>query len=334
MVEYALLGLAPSTGEARLLEADRLRFNEAITASNGGRHAEALKLVEPLIAKYAAHLDLQRFACATRHRVSPKEPQTLRQCQTAAALPGQVPAAALVLAHVTLETGDTPGAVSVLADTAKRMKADAREKQDWAYLAQLFLMAKSPSHAEAAATQIPGTAISAEVMERAQHLRVWHGLPRGTTAITADREHEYLDALIAFDEDLRAERLDRAQTRQKSLAETWADLPGAALANCELATQTRSVANVRKACGAALKVFPDATRAHFRMAYVALAERTPRMAMTSFARVIELDPTFPTPWTELARLYAEAGDQKPLMRLQEQYRARYGRELSAPAAQR
>jgi tetratricopeptide (TPR) repeat protein len=159
------------------------------------------------------------------------------------------------------------------------------------------------------------------------------GPPAGTPAIAARDEPAYASAFIEAAEALgpakQAAALGRELGREKvrAFADAYPGTAGADLLSCEVELRTRRAAAAAKLCEAALAKYPDISRAHYLLGFISTGMRKDAAAEKHLKRAIQLDPTFPGAWSELARLYRAAGSRDRLAQLRTQHQTLLSRPL-------
>ena len=151
-------------------------------------------------------------------------------------------------------------------------------------------------------------------------------LPRDA-AVAPEREHEYVDAVLGAQRDVRAGRLDRARAAAKDLAAKFPGAPGATVIHCLLHGRARSFAAAKLACESAARAAPEAFFPRYFLGLIAGSERRFRDAQADLVRALELDDGTYEPWVSLASVDESLGEMAALEELKARYRKRFGAEL-------
>ncbi len=312
---------------ARLSEAERLRFNEAVRTFNAGQFDEADAQLSPLVTAHPAHADLQELGCLVAHRRAPKAQQTLTRCATAASLPSARPQAHLVLAHARLDAADTQGALAELSRAQAKLAAGGADAHGWVYLASLGRQALAPHIVEAAVQRVPMHEEAPNLSDWAVRLRRWAAVPRGAAGMTPEQEPHVIAAVLAAEEALRANKKGPARAQRDLLRADYKDAAATRLVDCMLALHEGRRDAARSACQAAVAKDPEAVMAVHALGQLLLMDRNPALAKRRFARVLELAPHMESGWVNLAQALRTLGETAALADLERRFQARFGRRL-------
>lgn len=310
------------------LSGDEARVLDAAAGSvRAGRLDRAWETLAPLAARRLEDPAVQELACDLASRLTPRARETLATCTRATELPGARPEALLSLARVQVERGQMGAAVAALARAEKGLSQAEPPPGTWLELAHLYDRARTCTGAERAAGKAGADAFARAVGADCARLRRLVALPRGTSGLPEEREHEYVAAVLEAQKDAAAMQLDRARAAGRRLAKAFPGTPGPALVDCLVQGYGADFARAKVACAAAARAAPEAFAPPYLLGWIANGERRWAAARTHLRRALELDDATADVWVQLAVACEEPGLEKELAELRDRYRARFGVEL-------
>ena len=232
----------------------------------------------------------------------------------------------LALAHALLDRDDRAGAAVALARAESALGEGSAPPDLWLALAQGYGRAEICSAAERTAARARGQPGAKEIAEECARVRRLAALPQGA-ALAPEREHEYVEAVLAAQRDVRDGRLDRARAAAKELAAKFPAAPGATVIHCLLHGRARAFSAAKAACESAARAAPEAFFPRYFLGLIAGAERRFRDAQADLVRALELDDRTYDPWVSLAAVDETLGEMAALEELKARYRKRFGAEL-------
>lgn len=314
------------TEAGRLAAADAQRLEDAARKAQARDLAGAHALLAPLARRYPEDARVQAFSCSLAQAREPRSAATLAGCQAAARLPDAPAEIRLVLAQVLLDRDDRTGAAAALARAESALREGSAPPELWLALAQSYGRAEICSAAERTAARARGQPGAKEIAAECMRMRRLAALPRDA-AVAPEREHEYVDAVLGAQRDVRAGRLDRARAAAKDLAAKFPAAPGATVIHCLLHGRARSFAAAKLACESAARAAPEAFFPRYFLGLIAGSERRFRDAQADLVRALELDDGTYEPWVSLASVDESLGEMAALEDLKARYRKRFGAEL-------
>ena len=318
---------SPAVAEAGPLSAaDAQRLEDAARKARARDLAGAAALLAPLARRYPQDARVQAFSCSLGQAREPRSASTLAACQGAARLPGAPVEIRLVLAHVLLDRDDRAGAAIALARAESALREASAPPELWLSLAQGYGRAEICSAAERTAARARGQPGAKEIAAECARLRRLAALPRDA-AVAPEREHEYVQAVLDAQSDVRYGRIDRARTAAKDLAAKFPAAPGAEVIHCLLHGRARAFAAAKAVCESAARAAPEAFFPRYFLGLIAGAERRFRDAHAHLTRALELDDRTYEPWVSLAAVDESLGETAALEELKARYRKRFGSEL-------
>ena len=315
-----------ATEAGRLAAADAQRLEDAARKAQARDLAGAHALLAPLARRYPEDARVQAFSCSLAQAREPRSAATLAGCQAAARLPDAPAEIRLVLAQVLLDRDDRTGAAAALARAESALREGSAPPELWLALAQSYGRAEICSAAERTAARARGQPGAKEIAAECMRMRRLAALPRDA-AVAPEREHEYVDAVLGAQRDVRAGRLDRARAAAKDLAAKFPAAPGATVIHCLLHGRARSFAAAKLACESAARAAPEAFFPRYFLGLIAGSERRFRDAQADLVRALELDDGTYEPWVSLASVDESLGEMAALEDLKARYRKRFGAEL-------
>jgi predicted Zn-dependent protease len=316
----------PAVGAGRLSAADAQRLEDAASKARARDLAGARALLAPLSRRYPDDARVQAFSCSLAQALEPGSAGSLARCRAAARLPDAPVEILLLLAQLLLERDDRAGAAAALSRAESSLQKGSAPPELWLALAQGYGRADICSAAERTAARAGGQPGAKEIAAECARVRRLAALPRDA-AVAPEREHEYVDAVLRAQRDVRDGRVDRARAAAKDLAAKFPRAPGATMIHCLLHGRARAFAAAKLACGSAASAAPEAFFPRYFLGLIAGAERRFRDAQADLARALELDDGTYDPWVSLAAVDESLGDTAALAELKARYRRRFGADL-------
>ena len=315
-----------AAGAGGVSAADAQRLEDAARKARARDLAGAAALLAPLARRYPQDARVQAFSCSLGQAREPRSAGTLAVCQGAARLPDVPIEIRLVLAGVLLDRQDRAGAVIALGRAESALRESTAPPELWLALAQGFGRAEICSAAERTAARARGQPGAKEIAAECSRLRRVAALPRDAP-VAPEREHDYVQAVLDAQSDVRYGRIDRARAAAKGLAAKFPGTPGAEVVHCLLHGRARAFAAAKAVCESAARAAPEAFFPRYFLGLIAGTERRFRDAQAHLTRALELDDATYDPWVSLAAVDESLGETAALEELKARYRKRFGSEL-------
>ena len=316
----------PTPSGGRLPAADAQRLDEAARKARAGDVAGAAALVAPIARRHPADARVQAFSCSLAQAREPRSRATFEACQAAARMSDAPVEIRLLFAHLLLDRDDRAGAASALAVAESALRDASAPPELWLALAQAYGRAEICSGAERTAARASGQPGAKEIAAECARMRRLAAFPRGA-AVAPEREHDYVDAVLRAQRDVRQGRTDRARSAAEGLAVKFPGAPGAEVIRCLLQGRARAFAAAKIACESAARAAPEAFSPRYLLGLIAGSEGRFKDAQTHLVRALELDDGAYDAWVSLAAVHERIGDRVALEDLKARYRKRFGTEL-------
>lgn len=289
-----------------LSQRDRQLVADARRLEAKGQLADALALLEPLLARTPPVPPAHSLACQLAGMISLSAPRTRERCEAALALDETDGSAWLMLAQHQAATKDLVAARRSYVAAKDRLASPGLEALG--ALAAVARMLGFVTWAEQFASRAPGRAAAEDALEWASRRRKWYGLPPGTTSPAPSDEPEYLDRFVRAQNALSKGNLLEADQLIAALEKEHPALVGPLTLRCELALRRGQNARARPACEKAVALWPESLEGHYLLGVLASLERKHRACVEHLELVVAQDPTVDDAWSRLEKAYAALGD--------------------------
>jgi tetratricopeptide (TPR) repeat protein len=282
---------APSLQPAKkqLTGDEKMLFQQAVEAANGGDLPGALPLLEKLATRLPDDNAVWWNWCAALGFVG--DPRAEQACGRSAWLNPDDPRSALVVAKSRMDARDAKGARTWLFTAQDRLDALATKPDPrlWNRLAELWAMAHCPTLAERAASHgSPEDEPSLRDGIRRTRGRV--GLPSGAADLPPEREFEYFDDVERVQFALDSKKWKVAEQLISELERRYPKLPAAPRARCRLDAGAGKLAQAEKECRAAIALDDNSAIAWRDLSHVLRFLKKNKAADEALQKAIALDP--------------------------------------------
>lgn len=321
----AMLAPSPRSTVAAAPQSDNERLQRAAWASQHADYRSAWELASEVASHRRDDAAVQRLACEAGCRAHADAGAITRACDAALALRPDDAMPLLLLGTALLDEKQLPEGRAVAMRLAAPGSGACRLAP--AFVDDLLHRALLPIESEEVARACRSRNGPPQWAAR---LRARYALsPRVESLGLAHgaEEADYLDAQVAIDELLGAGKLDEAEARITPLGARFPRLPAGAQWRCGLLLLRRQAGAARAACEAALAVEEELPLAQRYLGLAAALGGDVQHAILALERARALDPDDAEAWQALARLYRSARQPARVVRLRNDYRARFGRPL-------
>jgi tetratricopeptide (TPR) repeat protein len=250
---------------------------------------------------------------------------------TATAAPTNVAARATIdRAIARVRADDLVGATPLVFEAAKEADAGPPDAPVLMRIAEAAGAVGALTTGEAALARAgKGAAHAGELAAALEAERERAALPREATAlgIRPEDEPRYVAAYWTASRAVASRNYVAAGRELAAFAEAFPDSAGRDVVACELALATKRLDEAQRRCEAALAKCPGAVRAHVALGRVLVRARHNADAERHFRRVILLDPTDDTAWSELGHLYRAMGAETQHQQLAREHEALFATPL-------
>jgi tetratricopeptide (TPR) repeat protein len=225
---------------------------------------------------------------------------------------------------------DLAGATPLIFEAAKEAEAGPPDAPTLLRIAEAAGAVGALTTGEAALARAgQGAAHAGELAAALEAERARAALPREAVAlgIRPEDEPRYVAAFWTASRAVGSRNYVAAAHELAELGEAFPDSAGRDVVACELALATKRFDEAQRRCEAALAKCPSAVRAHVALGRVLVHARRNFDAEKHFRRVILLDPTDDTAWSELGHLYRATGAETQRQQLAREHEALFSTPL-------
>jgi len=319
----AMADLLSAPGERpqqKVAETDAPGLQKALALERAEDYGKAELALAPLIERYPSNGEVQALACRLAQRRGAKLDGLVVACRPAARLPDAPLDVLLVTAHALLSQGERMQAAPLLARAEQKLGNDPAGSL---YLAQLQFEAGACSAAERSAARARGQRGAERVAEECTRLRHRVGFPPDRTALSAEREAEYVGRALDAHRSLEQRKIEEARVAAQALRASFPGTPAADVIDCRAASRGRALGPIRSACAPVAQKAPDAFYPQYTLGLVASAEHDWVEAHAALQRAVQLDDSAPQVWQSLAAVKQKLGDKAGLRQLQRQFQSKF-----------
>jgi predicted Zn-dependent protease len=319
---------------AELTPAGRRAFRQAMEFEQSGQYQQAWRAIEPLTEQYDGEAQVQLFGCHLAALSRGAGYPTEKLCQRATLLAPDDARPHLSLARAYLAGEQQARAVEHLRIAHARLDG-AGDTEDqralWRSLAISYQRLDLVTWAEQALARAGDDVSAVELRRWAAQTRRRYGLPPqgAQTGVAPPPQDEgaYLASIKALLSDVYAGKHQSAQRQLSALRRAYPRAPGPLVAGCDLYLRAGRPREARRHCDGAIAIWDELQWAHYLAGVLAAQQRRHRAAVVHLERAIELDPSVPGTWKQLAREYEALGQRDQRAELERQYEQRFSQPL-------